>query len=476
MRHGEEVYRALTLVDEQMQDVDVFSIQVSMAEDLREKMHAVGEDTTHMNALLKFMMEKAFAKGSLEKPATEPDGWKRGHDLALVWFNTDQAKRYAAAKREHWPSIDQVFGFARCLATDYAFITRDNRGDAGTHFIGYEPKHAIVPGMVLIDATADVDGVSQLCSWREHAEVPHGRYDNLSIVHIESCANEGNLKKYLSTKSNRNAYAEWMKRVILEEMEPDQKALVVCKKALLDHKCIPGPFPKNPAAALSPDDPPYGWDVDGRKVGVTYWGGPGLGSNAWKDADVVFLFDDHYLPRRAAIASTQGHLMAPTSEGVLAAMSTLNTKSTQVECISVGHILRWVRQMALRGRGRVFDQHGVCGKQKVVITGGNGSLERLVLHKDQLFPGAELVISRDHDLSAYSRREALLVILSDPKLPDELPASRIGELMATDWGDVSSQVMRGDTEQMLRALGWAYVRGKGRSGSWFRRVSPRNIG
>jgi hypothetical protein len=476
LHHATEVYRALTLVDEQMQDVDVFSVQVSMAEDLREKMQAVGEDTTHMNALLKFMMEKAFAKGSLEKPTTEPDGWKRGHDFALVWFNTDQAKRYAAANRERWPIIDQVFGFARCLVADYAFIARDNRGHAGTHFIGYEPKHAIVPGMVLIDATADVDGVSQLCPWRDHAEVPHGRYDNLSIVHIETCADEGNLKKYLSIKGNRNTYAEWMKRVVLEEMEPGQKALVVCKKALLDHKCIPGPFPKNPAATPSPDDPPYGWDVDGRKVGVTYWGGPGLGSNAWKDAEVVFLFDDHYLPRRAAIASTQGHLMAPTSEGVLAAMSALNTKSTQVDLINVGHILRWVRQMALRGRGRVFDQDGVCGQQKVVITGGSGSLERLVFHKDQLFPGAELVISRDRDLSAYSHREALLVILGDPKLPNELPASRVGELMETNWSDVSGQLIRGDTEQMLNALGWTYVRGKGRSGSWFRRVSPRNIG
>jgi hypothetical protein len=143
LRHGTEVHRALTLVDEQMQDVDVFSVQVSMAEDLREKMQAVGEETIHMDALLKFMMEKAFAKGSLEKPATDPKGWKRGHDLALVWFNTDQAKHYAAANRERWPTIDQVFGFARCLVTDYAFIAR-NRGDSGTHFIGYEPKHAIV--------------------------------------------------------------------------------------------------------------------------------------------------------------------------------------------------------------------------------------------------------------------------------------------------------------------------------------------
>jgi hypothetical protein len=71
LHRGQEVHRALTLVDEQMQDVNVFSVQLSVAEGLREKMQAIGEDTTHMDALLKFMIEKAFAEGSLEKPQAQ---------------------------------------------------------------------------------------------------------------------------------------------------------------------------------------------------------------------------------------------------------------------------------------------------------------------------------------------------------------------------------------------------------------------
>ena len=236
LHHDKEVYRALTLVDEQMQDVDTFDLQVSVAESLREKMQEAGHDTTRID---KFMMKKAFGTGSLEKPADEQEGWKVAQDLALTWFITEGAKRYAAENRERWPAIDKVFGFARCLVADYAFIARDNKGQAGTHFLGYEPKHAIVPGMVLIDATADVDGVPQLCPWREHADVPPGSYENLSIVHVESCAKEGNLKKYLSTKGGRSSYADWLKQVVVEQMEPDQKALVVCKKALLDHRSIP---------------------------------------------------------------------------------------------------------------------------------------------------------------------------------------------------------------------------------------------
>ena len=162
--------------------------------------------------------------------------------------------------------------------------------------------------------------------------------------------------------------------------------------------------------------------------------------------------------------------MVPTAEGVLAAMSALNSKSDEVDWIGVGHILRWARQMALRGRGRVFDEHGVCGKQKVVISGGSGSLERLVLHKERLFPGAKLTISRNRDLSRYSNREKLLIALSDPTLPNELPASSVGKLMGVDWGSISGSLMRGDIEQMLMAIGWAYKRGKGRKGSSFQRI------
>jgi hypothetical protein len=31
----------------------------------------------------------------------------------------------------------------------------------------------------------------------------------------------------------------------------------------------------------------YPWNVEGRSVALTYWGGPGIGSNRWQDANVV---------------------------------------------------------------------------------------------------------------------------------------------------------------------------------------------
>jgi len=41
----------------------------------------------------------------------------------------------------------------------------------------------------------------------------------------------------------------------------------------------------------------------------------------------------------------------------------------QGEAIKVGHLLRWLKQLALRGRSRQFDSAGRSGAQKLVVTG-----------------------------------------------------------------------------------------------------------
>jgi hypothetical protein len=443
-------------------------VQLSSAEAVREAIQQQGDDTVawRMEALVKFMMSKVFEGGSLEKPSDDQERWNTAQELA--WFTTQDARAYETKNRDRMSEIQKVFGFARCMAEDYAFIARQGKGAPGTYFVGYEPQHAIIPGMVLLDATSDIDGVTPLSPWRDHVDEPRGRYDNLTIVHVQSCTDE-RLGKFLRRAADRLAYSKWMEQVIREHIGAGQLGLIVCKKTLLDHRNIPGPYPRDPGAEQSTDNPPFGWELDGRKLGVTYWGGAGLGSNVWKDADVVFLFDEFYLPRRTAIGGTQGLQLAPTSEGAIASMTALNSKPPEVKAVWEGHLLRWNKQMALRGRGRVFDEHGICGKQKLVFT---GDYERLLLYKDLMFPGAKLTISRpDDDLSRYKTwRRTLLEVLSNPELPNRLTTKELGERLNVKWADVSGDVISDETEKMLRALGWAYVSRRGRGGGWFEKT------
>jgi hypothetical protein len=480
MVEGSAAHRALTIVDEQMQDVAIYEVQLSSAEAVREAIQQQGDETvaSRLERLSRFMARKVFVpkampdasrSKSLEKPNDDGRAWKAAQELA--WFTTEEARAYATKNRDRVPDIQNVFGFARCMVEDYAFIARQGSTALGTYFVGYEPQHAIVPGMVLLDATSDIDGVMPLSPWRDHIDVPRGRYDNLAIVHVQSCTDE-QLSKFLGRTAGRTSYSAWMEQVIRQHMEPGQLGLVVCKKTLLDHHNIPGPHPIDPGAEPSDDNPPFGWDLDRRKLGVSYWGGAGLGSNAWMDAEVVFLFDEFYLPRRTAIAGTQGHQLAPTSKGAIASMTALNSNSPEVDGIWEGHLLRWTEQMAMRGRGRVFDEDGICGQQKLVFT---GDYERLLLHKDRMFPRAKLSVWRpDDDLSRFGTwRRKLLEVLSRPELPDQLPTEAVGRTLGVKWAAISGDIMGDETEEMLKALGWVYVRRKGPRGSWFDRTDHR---
>jgi hypothetical protein len=468
VRHGLLSFRSLTVVDEQMQDVIVHDISlVEAAAVLRwtqQQQHT--EITPHLDRLVKFMAPKATLGARIEKPKDDETSWTVAEELD--WFATEEAAWYARDNRQNIPVIDDVFGFAKAMVQDYAFIASGGRGP---HFVGYEPKHAIVPGMVLLDATADIDGITSLCRWRKHVDVPRPRYDNLDLVHVTSRTDEPLGRHFDSTK-NRIAYVKWMKGVIREQMEPGQCGLVVCKKKLIDHYNVPD-WPhdaegfKNPSTYMTD----YGWDVEGRHLSITYWGGPGVGSNAWRDAQVVFLFGEHFLPRRTVIGGTQGLLLAPTTSGPIASMNAANANSEEVTTIDEGHLLRWTKQLAMRGRARLFDEHGVCGPQKLVLT---GDYERLLLHKDALFPGAKLSTVRDpkHDLSQYTHRRGLLELLTEPGLPEQLSTKQVAERLGVVWADISGKVINDETRVMLKALGWSYVSRKGPSGSVFRRLEP----
>jgi hypothetical protein len=256
-----------------------------------------------------------------------------------------------------------------------------------------------------------------------------------------------------------------MKQTILSHTQPGERALVVCKKRLFDDGNVPDWVEKDPRF----DRPEsyhleYAWELEGRKLCATHWGGLGIGVNHWRAADVVFLFDEFHQPRRVTIARAQGLMSAKATEGPLALMKTLNSKSPQVEQISEGHLLRWTKQMALRGKGRNFDQHGVCGCQKVVCAGSSEQYERLVANAPQLFPGAKIATQGTSTAETYA--EKLLALLSRSGLPESISTKWIGEQVGTPWREWGRNVMkRSETQACLRSLGWSYAVSTGRNGA-----------
>jgi hypothetical protein len=320
--------------------------------------------------------------------------------------------------------------------------------------------------LVLLDATADIDGITALCPWRSQVNVP-ASYANLSVVHVP-CFTRQRLSTYLKQVKNRRTYVSWMRQTILAHTEPGQRALVVCKKSLFDN----GNIPDWPEGDLRFDRPEtyqleYSWDIEGRKLCATHWGGLGIGVNHWREADVVFLFGEFHQPRRVTVARAQGIMSAKATEGPLAAMKTLNSKSPHVDKLREGHLLRWTKQMALRGKGRNFDEQGVCAHQKVICAGNAEQYERLIANAAHLFPGAE-ISSVGHVATEDTYAEKLIAVLSRADLPNIISTKWIGEEVGTLWWQWGRKALkRPTTQSCLRALGWRYVIGQGPSGAKF---------
>jgi len=461
---GVSTPRALTVIDEQSDDVEIFDVTLAGVAAVLEAVKRDEEKgdavAPHLEMLFRFMADKELGGGgSLEKPSDDPTAWRRVAS-ALAWFTTSAALDYVKARQSSIQGLEAVFGFARAMATGYAFIVRQG-GDVA-HFVGYQNNLPQVPGMVLLDATADIDGVTQLCPWRSHAKVPQASYANLSIIHVKPFTAQ-RLSKFLKLAKNRYAYVDWMKEIIVAYTEPGQRALIVCNKALFDNRNVPD-WPERDERFDQPDlyVREYGWELEGRKLCGTHWGGFGIGANTWKDADVVLLFDEFHVPRRVTIARAQGLASAKATEGPLGNMKAINNKSPQVDGLYEGHLLRWTKQMALRGKGRHFDEHGVCGHQKLVCT---GDYERLIANADKLFPHASITKVGD---TANTYADKFLALLSQPGLPDSITTRWISEQIAAPWRRWGPNVLkRPETLACMKSLGWHYEPGRGPGGGKF---------
>jgi hypothetical protein len=216
----------------------------------------------------------------------------------------------------------------------------------------------------------------------------------------------------------------------------------------------------------------FSWNFEGRLLSLTWWGGYGVGANHWKEADVVLLFDDHHLPQHANIAVTQGVKRALATEPPLASMTTPTSRSEEVRQIREGHLLRWIKQMALRGRSREFDEKGGCATQRLVVT---GDLTLLMVHLQRIFPGAK-VRSEDGPVNPERDKKTtklhrLLRYLSTPGLPSRVDTKQIADHFGRPWRDFSADLTRNtEFDTLLANAGWRYERKRGAGGAYFERL------
>jgi hypothetical protein len=153
---------------------------------------------------------------------------------------------------------------------------------------------------------------------------------------------------------------------------------------------------------------------------------------------------------------------------MLGSIKSANSDPKEVQLAREGHLLRFMKQMGMRGRARSFDHQGVCGEQVLVLT---CEFERLLIHADQLFPGATLSKwgRTEEQFKKLKQPEKLLEVLTEPDAPERISGDEIAQRMGLQkWSNVSTNAMTSKVKRALPNIGWSYEtkRGPG-GGSWF---------
>jgi hypothetical protein len=456
----------LTIVDERPEEIPTIQIALSTAQKVREALLKEHPETkVHLDALLQRMERHNYKEAN---KIYIPDAGTIAQ--ALAWFRTEEAARLAS-RASDIPCIKELFSYGSALAVGRGWIATD--GVLPSYF-GYDDQRIVnlAAGVMLLDATADIDGITNIAPYRAQAEVPKASYENLEIIHVGQHT-KTRLDQYLETAPNQHSYVDWMINVIIEHMQPGGKGLVICKKSLVDNQRVPNWPERDPRFDNKKGfTEEWDWDVGERKLCVAHWG-TGVGNNTWQDADVVFLLDDFYAPRWVSIARTQGYQGHKVHQGALGSMTSLKSKARSVDAIAEGHILRWFKQMAMRGKARHYDENGVCGKQRLVVS---GNLKRFLTHVDKMFPGAQPVRIVG-DVSDRTTIATKVLDLLKATKEQALPAKELDRMLGKPWRKVSRDVITPFFKKHLAALGWEYKPvtgkvGRGKQGTRFERMVP----
>jgi hypothetical protein len=450
-------YRALTIIDERPEWTDVFDLTIRQAHEIKEELVRQGASET---------VNRKVAKLCDLMAGYELNDQNRIKIIencdSVRWFTGFEAQN-AASRYASIAGLRDLFSFAKALTQGCAFSAPSGNI---THFVGWTPAFEIRPGSVLLDATALLDAANLIGSGRRCAYHGDVKYDALEIIHVPQHT-PAQLGSFFLKEKNRESYVKHMLDVIRANMEPGEKGLVVAKMNLMPprNKHLPT-WERND---LRWDDPAsyrerFEWDLDGRKLCVTHWGGPGTGQNWWRDADVVFLFDEFFIPRRTAAAMVQGLRHHRADEGELAKLRTLRDASDDIDAIVRGHRRCATKQMALRGKARNIDGDGRCAKQRLVVS---CNPDGFLAEAARLFPGANVTMKGGMDKRRIA--DEILRVLVNPDTPDRISGGEMGERLGGAWRGLS-QVVTPRFCGQLAAIGWRYIRVRGRAGSYFERT------
>ena len=245
------------------------------------------------------------------------------------------------------------------------------------------------PGHVLLDATADLSGLTQLRPDIAHVAVPAISYRNLDAVLVTIPRRWRRVKDLLTKLERREAveFGDWVRGVIVQHTAQGDGVLMFAKLALYQADIL----------SKAPD-PAAPYDLQGRKVNTEHHG-TGIGRKVWKHKNVVAIVGHHFLPRHVTVATLHGwsgdkltSTRLKKAEG-RREYGDVFKPDGNYGVVHEGHALRWMKQESMRGNAREITHGGECGRMKVIIFTSDPNM--VLRHWSSLYPGAPLPTSHE---------------------------------------------------------------------------------
>jgi hypothetical protein len=377
--------RQLVLVDERPDDVDIADFTLSDIERLHEAakdllgVDDVGDEHALVEALATtclqlsaLLVERPSAEGHTwtqfgRLPLEVPQAWQIGRlrsDTGLVTRLTHTLRWEASEVQRAGMLLEQAL-------KGYAFMARNTQFSRDARFVAYEPNWPKRAGTVLMDATSDIDGYAELVSTRLLSQVPEADYRHLEIIHLDGPQQivGAKIKEEWKKAGTRDPLLRWMHKAVLSHSKAGEKVLVVTWKDII-------------AGGLL-----QVLDWEGRELDYCHFG-IGIGSNRWRECSAVVIFGEYHKPRRTTVAETHG--IKDTAFDDTKIDATIQTLKGDYRITQQGHLLRWLKQMAMRGRARELDTNGIASPMRLCFM---GDYSRLLEQAGRLFPGAKAPIS-----------------------------------------------------------------------------------
>lgn len=339
-------------------------------------------------------------------------------------------------------SMERVQEFVKAASRGCVFLDRQDRA-LHAYKMEFEPG----PGHVLLDATADLTGMTALMAGMEHVDVPAVDFSNLDVVHVRHPKRFKYVTEIVKKAAYARPYAQWIKDTVIANTKPGERALVIAHMAMFDHEYLD-----------RAEDPEHPADWEGRLVSTLHWG-VGIGTNKYADIPNVFLFSEFFVKRALVVSDAHAWSGNAVTDD---ALDNAVGRSMRGDYLTVydGHLLRWTKQLACRGSVRDIQADGTCGKMRLFTTMDIG---RLLRNHSRMFPGATMptTIKTDGDRGSDKKVERFLELLATSSAGTALASDEVERNTGLAADDLKATIKKSPQLQAaVTSYGWRFTTGK----------------